>query len=599
MKKDKDGRTSGINKLINNKNHNDDHISEKKDIKAKIDKIDKDDLKIDSESEENSIDSNNDYDDDDPLFGDLNKNENLKSISLQKGDNNRKIESNKKKFNFNIKLETKKDNLKGLDILEQLNAYMKDPLDKELGFSMSRTLKNSNNLNKERNFIQLMDEVKRERQINKILLDDETEKNNEILNNIEIDNWINMNVSEDFLNLENNGIKVHGKWILQLKRSIKEIINLNNNKFDKKLVDTNIIKKSQYSNFKCFVNQGIYNKTIKDISFLFNELTIQDLIKSIDIKFIETIELNNYNLFIDNNSNNDLKQILEKLGFSIEFLSNKSIKKKFDNKKKLPPLGCGFQVYKFIKIIEIEKCFENYSLQDIIHVIILMIVDFNVNNDIQKFYYKNGYFTGKEICIIKLKELRINIDTINNLLNELFLENCPDLWFQLIKSVETFSNDYNDELEIKFINKLILRFLNDNKISDNVEIEDKFINIIEVETLFEIFNRFLRRMSSSKIQNNNDNDDDNDNMLDILLMKVELIKDFIIINERIVKKWREEDQINNKFEDLKKNIHKIKYNYFKEFDNSFKSNIPTCKKKLDFIYHELSGKEIGDFFIED
>lgn len=549
--------------------------------------------------------------DDDPLFGNLKNNEGLKLLLSP-------TKKQRNKENINI-IEIKSTVRRKLNIDEKTDKYSnkkqqpqqqqpticsffnKDPLDKELGFSLKNSLKDpKNNFCKSKSFVKLKNDVERNREILKLFNEKEIEESQRELINNEIENWITKNVFQDFLNLENyENKKVHLNWINQLKKSLNDIIIINNNnKFENDIINWEILNQSQYCQFKCFTNSGIHDKKIKSISFLFDEFSIKNIVESIDIEYVESFKPNIDFIKIEQGKEGEegdynIFKILKNLGFSNDLITFKSIKLKFDDKTNLPPVGCGFQVYKFVKLIEINKIFEKISKKEIISVLILMIIDYNVNNDIKKFYYRDNYFTGKEIGLLKLKDFKDEIKLINDILITLFEENCPHLWFQLIRNIYIFKK--NDQSEKIFKNKLILKFLNNIKLPNDKEIKEINEDFEDFEKkennneeLFKIFFKILEDMSFKIISIKDEE------FLPIILLRIELISDMIINNYEIIKKWKIENL--KEYEKLGKTINLIKKNYFKEFENGINSNIPKCKKILDFIYYELCANEVGDFF---
>lgn len=536
-----------------------------------------------------------DFDDivenEDPLFGNLKDNEGLKTLLSPKKKKKKKEEEEKssvtkRKLDFNDVPKIKRN--KGMDVLEQLQAHMKDPLEKELGFSIKKSLKDPNkNLKKSRDFVNLLEEVNREREIKNIFSKQEEEENNEESIKLEINKWIDNHVCKEFLELKVDNVKVHGKWASHLKKVLKNLVQENGNKFDRGYIERKLEKNSPYFIFKCFTHKGLLDRKLRNISFIFGELNLTYLIESNDVRYVESFACND-NIKIEDSDHRSLDHVLNNLGFDVELLAEEKnlVRKRFDDKQSLAPLGCGFQVFKFVKLIDIPKVFEMFSKRETVKVLILMSVDYNVGTDMQRFYYRDGYHGGREVCMMKLKELG-DVGLINELLKVLFRLNCPELWFEFL------NNNFvrNDEKDRIMGSKLILKFLECVEINDDIKMQEEFENIEELETLFKIFNEFLKDMSGGYFKLEDEELSEN------LYMKVELVKDMILINNGIIEKWREEGD--ERYEELKKCINKIKNYYFKEYEQSFNSIIPKCKRILDFLYHELSGIEVGDFFVDE
>ncbi|GAV30534.1 hypothetical protein PMKS-004048 [Pichia membranifaciens] len=528
-------------------------------------------------------------DEDDPLFGKVEHNKELKLLLSPKSSKSAQRKGKRKKELIDTRNSKRVSN--GLDILQQLQVHMKDPLDKELGFSLNTGRKLSSiNSSNSKDFMHLMEEVKREREIKEFLSDQEkTELKDKDIND-KILQWIRSNVFSKFLDIENSGNKVHGNWILQLRKALKAIVVQNNGEFDVDVVNSKIIENPQYSTFKCFTSQGVKASHWRGISFLFDEYSVQSMIESLDVKYVEGFTGLEDGIIV-NEAYDDLESILKALGFDDKLTLSevKPIRKLFDNKNDLPRLGCGFQVYKFIKIVEAKKCADLFSERDIVQALILMSVDCNVEIDLSRFFYDNGYYTGKEIAFKKIKKLKDFLPTVNSLLSKLFLQHCPDLWFKFISGVEIT----NDKGAILFAGKLILRFLSDNKVNDGVEIYDSFEGVECLEELFIIFCTFVKDMSGKCFKL------EDENLSELVYMKVELIKEMVIMNHEVIKKWKGSTEDNDRFKGLRSSILKVKNHFFMEYANNFNPIIPKCRRVLDFLYHELSGIEVGDFFVDE
>lgn len=549
------------------------------------------DLSTEELDEWDEIEDSEDREDDDPLFGKIDHHDGLKLLLSPKGRNSSSKNALKRKSGI-IDAKKSKRVSTGLDILQQLQVHMKDPLDKELGFSLK---KDQNNLSKSgsgsRDFIHLMDEVKRERKIRDFLTKKEKEEYEEKMINEKVHKWIRSNVFDKFLDIDNGGIKTHAKWVSQLSKHLKTIINQNDGKFDVDIINSKILEDPQYGVFKCFTNQGLESVVKEDFSLFFaDEYSLQNILESQDIKYIENFSSVTDRVIVEK-PYNSLRNVLDALGFNSELVlkDGRHIRKTFDNKNDLPCLGCGFQVYKFIKILDNKQCSSFFSERDILKTLILMNVDCNVDRDTQRYFYSNGYYTGKELAVIKIKEFKHDVLIVNDILRTFFSQSCPELWFKLINTVGV-KNTIADKL---FVGKLILRFLKESDVNDGVEIYGKVEIVEELEELFIVFCTFLKDMSGEHLRL------EKEDLLELVYMKVELIKEMIIINHEVIKKWKHSVNDGDRLKELRSSILKIKNHYFKEYDKNFNPVIPKCRKVLDFLYHELAVIEVGDFFVDD
>lgn len=525
----------------------------------------------------------------DPLFGNFEHDKGLKLLLSPKSSKTGQRKGKRK----NQKIDTKKSKRisTGLDILQQLQVHMKDPLDKELGFSLNKehTFRSANSSNSN-DFMHLMAEVKREREI-KVLLSDQDKAE---LRAKEVDDkifqWIRSNVFNKFLDIENNGHKVHSNWISQLRKSLKAIVAQNNGEYDVSVINNNIIEDPQYSNFKFFTSQGAKTSQWRGVSFLFDEYSVESMVESLDVKYVEGFSSQKDDIVV-NKTYKDLRNVLKALGVDDKLALGemKPIRKMFDGKNDLPRLGCGFQVYKFIKTVEAKSCADLFSRKDVVHALILMSMDCNVQVDLKRFFYDGGYYTAKEIVFKTIKDLKDPLPMVNSILSKVFLQYCPDLWFKFISGVEIT----NDKKDILFAGKLILRFLSENKVNDGVEVYDSFEEAEGVEELFNIFCTFMKDMSGECFKL------EDENLSELVYMKIELIKEMVIINHGVIKKWKNSTEDNDRFNELRSTILRVKNHYFKEYANNFNPVIPKCRRVLDFLYHELSGLEVGDFFVQD
>lgn len=150
---------------------------------------------------------------------------------------------------------------------------MKNPLDKELGFSINKSLHNkSNSLFKDRDFAKLVSDFKRGKKIEDILNKEieDGKKKNDIDNNIK--KWIENKVNKEFLKIVVAGIRLRARWEYLLKESLKLIVKSNNDIFDLETINSSILDHPQYCNFKSFIHQGKTMKSQKNISYVFSKL---------------------------------------------------------------------------------------------------------------------------------------------------------------------------------------------------------------------------------------------------------------------------------------------------------------------------------------
>jgi hypothetical protein len=529
-------------------------------------------------------------DEDDPLFGNFEKDKDLMILLSPK----------KKKRRIEIKIAPPKLKNKD-DIIQQLKFHMKNPLDKELGFSINKSLRTNNNLMNSKDFKVFMEDIERKRKIANILDEDtEKEKIKEAINK-NIDKWIESNVNCEFLNAEVDGTIIHNRWTLQLKKTLKSLISENNGVFDLNYINAKILEYPQYSFFKSFINNGIVAKNVNDISYIFKEKNLESLFESTDLHYVENFPSTIQGIKCEDFEKN-FKSFLVNLGFDNVLIDNLPVTKRFDDKKELPISGCGIQVFKFVKLVEIEGFSDHCSIREILKVLILMSVDYNVCRDIQRFYYKGDRYSGREIAVMKTIDYQDRVVEVNKILRQLFEIRSIDLWFEFINNIKL---NIDEELKI-FKSKLIIYFLLNNEFEENDNDDDnegegsKYLDTIEnfesindMEILFTIFNYYLENFAKKYLRIKQKN------LISIVHLKIELIKDLIIINDQIIRKWKKNSNNIHKYTVLKKSIHKIKHYYFKEYENSLNSIIPKCKRILDFLYHEVTDIDVLDFFVKE
>lgn len=474
------------------------------------------------------------------------------------------------------------------DIFEQLQVRMKNPLDKELGFSINKSLyRKSENLFENENFAKLIKEVKRCKEIDDILSRETEEENKKIDIDKNITKWIENNVNKEFLNVKVDGVRLHARWEHQLKKTLRSIIKSNNDIFDLEIINSKILDYPQYCNFKSFTHKGKVSKNLQNISYIFQDLNINRLIESNDAHYVENFRTDSIKY-----NGEKLEDVVDNLGFDKTLVKAKLVVKRFDNKKQLPLFGCGLQVFKFIKLIEIEDILRKFQIKYILKILILMSIDYNVCKDLHMFNCMGKNLIARDIIIKKIEEFQDNIEVINSILKESFLNKSVNLWFNFINN---FDCNKDERLKI-FKSKLILKFLICNNIGDkNIGNIEEFKNFEDgdnsLEELFLISNKYFKELGNQQLQINEEK------YSEVVLMKIQLIKGLIIINDDIIRKWRNEKD-NTQYSILKKSIYKIKNSYFKEYQNRINSIIPKCKRILDFIYHEVTDIDVLDFFIE-
>lgn len=526
---------------------------------------------------------------DDPLFGNFENNKDLELLlssrnTRSKASTSRSNNQEGKNDVLGVQNECKRK--RKSDILEELHIQMGNSLDKELGFSINKKLRNpAEGLNESTQFKHLLEEVERGREIEAILeADARTEENQKCINN-QIQDWISNNVSNHFLNKESDNLELHSKWVATLKRSLKKIVLENHNVFDFDMINKKILEYPQYCPFKCFTNPGISGRRISGVDYILRCNDLNGYLASLDKQYIENVPLHEPMINIEHNKE-DLKEILNKLGFDFALVTsqNQEICRKFDNKETLPLSGCGLQVLKFVKLVEAENVFSSLPIEMLIKILMLMSLDYNVNRDLQRFHFRNNRYTGEELCIIKIKELKQEIVKINCILKSSFIDNCPKLWYNFINKIKV-DNTHEEKI---FKIKLILKFILENEI-DALQVSERFESIDDLEELFGIFVDYLENVISVPFLN------DCTRILDIVYMKIELIKCLLLINDNMIRKWKTESK--KRYQTLLKCVQNLKHHYFDEYSKSVNPLIPKCKRILDFIYHEVSEIDVGDFFV--
>ncbi|ONH71084.1 hypothetical protein BOH78_4762 [Pichia kudriavzevii] len=234
----------------------------------------------------------------------------------------------------------------GKDIVSQLNSHMQSSLDKELGFSINKALAKSasDDLVKSKAFQIINHDIERERAIRGILCE-ETEINYRLQQNEEtIERWIAVNVDSKVLRQGSDNTSKYGLWLAKLRKTLHEIASESNQAISCDILNEKILEFPEYCKFKAFVHTGSCKYEIDDALYFFKRNCVQTLIDTLDIQFVESYKGKRESLV--------LKKVLDDLGFDTRLLNGKYSKQAFDNKARIPPLGCGLQVLKFVKIIE-------------------------------------------------------------------------------------------------------------------------------------------------------------------------------------------------------------------------------------------------------
>ncbi len=481
------------------------------------------------------------------------------------------------------------------DILEQLQAHMKNPLDKELGFSINKAMQYSaDQVFASRDFKNLLGSVKREREIEDILNNaDSAEERKKILTE-NIEHWVRNHVSSDFLDAETEGVKVHARWVHNLEKMLKELTRENGDSFDEACISQAVRKNHLYCHFKCFTNKGVTSmKYIHRLSIL-QEYNAKYLLESLDKNYIESFPPT-----VAIGEEYRCHEVLSKLGFNLCLLklSESGVclvpaERDFDSKAMGPVGGSALQALKFIKLLDNQSFTERCTSREILPPLVLMSCDSEILKDSQRYYYNHTSMSISEILRLKLRQNDHHITIINEVLKQLFLKNCPDLWFDLIRSFVCV-----DQRDVLFVTKLIIFFLKENDVGDKVVIEEDIEALATPNDIFDVLYSCIEKLSRTKFAL------EYEILSDVVLMKIELLKIFVILIEPTMGGWQVDplanggDDRQKKFHSMKTLILRIKNNYFSEYQN-YNSAIPKCKRLLDFIYHQMAGDEVGDFFAE-
>lgn len=405
------------------------------------------DTTSDTTSEEFSDIDNTSSDDDDLLFGDFGEDQTLNNPSSIK--KHRTIESSLTRSNRITRLNSQ--NLSSINKKNDIFGPTKSStnhLEKQLGFSLSRKTQESS-VTKSQMFKKLLTEVKKEKEIGILIAGEKTEEENKIEIENKINHWIETRVDPKFLKAEVNGIDLNKKWISDLKKTLRKVIQANDMSFNEKLIDTEILKFPEYCNFRCFKSaDNALGKPQKFGEFMFLEPSIKTLIHSTNIRYVENFELE-----WEGTENISCIDIYEALYLDSEIMNSKeSVNISFDNKSLLPSLGCGFELLRFVQIINTTK-YDIFSKEIVIRSLILLCSDFNVRSEINHYKYQGEYLTGRDIGVLKLKEFAEDPELLTILSQTLQL--VPELWFEIIRQ---FTNT-NYKKDIIFKGKLIVDFL--------------------------------------------------------------------------------------------------------------------------------------------
>lgn len=461
----------------------------------------------------------------------------------------------------------------GKDIVSQLNSHMQSSLDKELGFSINKALAKSasDDLVKSKAFQIINHDIERERAIRGILCE-ETEINYRLQQNEEtIERWIAVNVDPKVLRQGSDNTSKYGLWLAKLRKTLHEIASESNQAISCDILNEKILEFPEYCKFKAFVHTGSCKYEIDDALYFFKRNCVQTLIDTLDIQFVESYKGKRESLV--------LKKVLDDLGFDTRLLNGKYSKQAFDNKARIPPLGCGLQVLKFVKIIESVE----FDFVSTLKSLILMSLDENLEVDTYRYNYKGNKYTGREIAIKKIEEYWGKCEMINGILMDLFSENVK-LWHKFINSIQI---SYMEELRL-FKSKLILKFLDVNNIIEDISIDQNFQSFRKPEEVMRCVHNYLKTISNKCLPGGREE------VIEATYMNMSMIKELMIVNDSVLKSWRVKDE--ETYRATLKGIHKIKNNFFQNYRGSFNSKIPECKRLLEFMYYEISEIEVEDFF---
>lgn len=512
----------------------------------------------------------------DPLFGDIEDDKTLKKVTTKK----RKLHEVTVGSTRTVKGNSFSGNIiqkKTVDILQQLKSNVKSNLEKELGFSLRNT-KSEPEIIKSRGFQKLLQEVQKEKKITDIIRSESIEEEKKINVEIQISEWIDEHVEKKFLNVEAAGVKINQKWILSLRKTLHRIVRENNQVFEEDEIIKSILKYPEYCNFKCFKQMKFREESVNVfMEYMLDEPNLKTLLHSSNVQYVE-----NFSIKTAETGTLAKKQIYEVLGCDVDLFLNKGVvSRSFDDRSYLPSMGCGFELLKFVQLLNFTK-FTIFNKEETVRSLILLCSDYNVKFDNTHYNYHDGSFTGQEIGILKLRQFR-NDPILFSLLNDtLYLE--PEIWFELIR---LFPNS-NSTDDILLKGRLILAFL----LNNNSYIAMNFDAKVGLHDIFEIVLQYLNRWSLHQLE------PEDESLLEVIKLKVELIKDWILINQSTFKEWEKDIEKKEVIENLGKFLNRIKNHFFQKVDKSLNAIVPQCKKTLDFIYHEISISVVHDAFAE-
>lgn len=518
--------------------------------------------------------------DEDPLFGNFEGDSNLKKL-LSPKKRKRNDDENGNIIDPKQMKPMKKSPIGSTgDILQQLKNRMGDNLEKELGFSLNDSKLNST-LIKSYGFKKLLDEVKKEKEIDDIIKEESLEEMKKTSAEAQITKWIESHVDHKFLYAEVSGLKINQKWISALRKILRKVVMEDNMIFDETKVRSSLSKFPQYYNFRCFTDIGhMETSSVGFLEHLLEKNKLNTLIYSNNVKYVESFQIYSLDEEIP-----DKKQILQALGCDVDLLLNMNqvACRTFDSKNLLPSLGCGFEILKFVQLLNTTE-YKIFDKREAIRILMLLSSDYNSRLDNTHYIYKGGYFTGKEIGLKKLWEFRGDPDLLTQLHNTFKEE--PELWFDIIRSFccTSFTED------LTFKGKLTLHFLFKNDPHRTTyELKNTTATL---EDLFIKFDEYLSEWGRYKLKQ------EDESLLDVIKWKVELMKDWLLVTNVILKKWEADDFKRDLIKNIAKSINHLKTDYFADFDKSLNAIVPQCKKILDFLYYEITVAEVEDVFAE-
>lgn len=516
--------------------------------------------------------------DEDPLFGNFEGDATLKKLLSPK----KRQRENIAHFTDTKKTRTAKQSPSRStgDILQQLKSRMGDTLEKELGFSIDNS-KSNQSFVESHVFQKLLDEVKKEKEIEDIIQNESVEEMRKVSAEAAVTKWIEDHVNHKFLNAEVSGVRLNQKWISSLRKILCSVIEDDEISLDEAKVRSSLSKYPQYYNFRCFTsNNNTNTPSIGFAEYLIERKKIKTLIYSKEVKYVENFRANGIDGEVP-----EKQQILEALGCDCDLMldMNQEALKSFDSKNLLPSLGCGFEILKFVQLINTTR-FDIFDKNEVLRILLLLCSDYNAKIDNTHYKYEGKYLTGIEVGFSKVWEFRKDPDLFK-MLNVVFRKE-PELWFEVIRSFNCTS--FTDDLVFKGI--LTLEYLHKNE-PNRIDYTVRDVNFT-LEDIFVEFNEYLNRWSTDKL------DPENESFLDVIKWKIELIKDWLLATNVIIQNLKINDPKRGLITGITNSLNQLKANYFTNFDKSLNATVPQCKKILDFIYHEISNSEVNDVFAE-